>query len=57
MVCTERAAEGLADVGGAEGWGEVEDGAQDEGRWVRGGNGKRSITGAGAVNTAVSAVG
>jgi hypothetical protein len=35
MVCAEGAAEGLAYVGGAEGRGKVEDGAQDEGGWVR----------------------
>lgn len=31
MVCAEGAAEGLADVGGTEGRGEVEDRAEDEG--------------------------
>lgn len=31
VVCAERAREGLADVGGAEGDGEVEDGTEEEG--------------------------
>jgi hypothetical protein len=34
MVCAEGAAEGFADVGGAEGRREVEDGAEEEGRRV-----------------------
>jgi len=35
MVRAERAAERLADVSRAEGWGKIEDGAQNEGSWVR----------------------
>lgn len=45
MIRAECAAECLADVGGAKGRGKLEDGREEEGRWVGGGGGGAGCVG------------